>query len=162
VVRFGNVLGSNSSVIPKFVDQIRAGGPVTITHPDVRRFFMSISEAVQLVLQAAALDDGGGTYVLDMGEQIKLLDMARDLIRLSGYVPDDQIRIAFVGLRPGEKLSEELVAGDEWVEASGVEKIQRVRSVSVPTNTRYLPDSMQIILRTADNGVAEDVIALLK
>ncbi len=128
VVRFGNVLGSNGSVIPKFLEQIRAGGPVTVTHPAVRRFFMLVPEAVQLILHATAILEPGLVYVLEMGEQIKISDMARHLIRLCGFVPDEDIKIEFTGLRPGEKLFEELVGDVEEVEPSAVNGVHKVRT----------------------------------
>ncbi|MBN1980894.1 MAG: polysaccharide biosynthesis protein, partial [Chitinivibrionales bacterium] len=130
VVRFGNVLGSSGSVIPLFQQQIREGGPITITHPDARRFFMSIPEAVQLVLQASSLNEANTIFMLEMGEPVKIVDLAKNLIELSGLKVGEDIEIAFTGLRPGEKITEELLTTDENLLPTPFEKIRMQKNVN--------------------------------
>jgi FlaA1/EpsC-like NDP-sugar epimerase len=125
--RFGNVLGSNGSVIPRFQKQIAAGGPVTVTNPDITRFFMTIPEACQLVLDAGAMGKGGEIFIFDMGKPVKIVDLAEKMIRLSGKIPGKDIMITFTGLRPGEKLEEELLAKKENIIPTHHQKIMKAR-----------------------------------
>jgi FlaA1/EpsC-like NDP-sugar epimerase len=138
IVRFGNVLGSTGSVIPKFREQIAAGGPVTVTHPEITRFFMSIPEAVQLVMQAGLMGGNGEIFVLDMGEAVKIADLARDMIRLSGFDEND-IKIVYSGLRPGEKLYEEVLAADENSLPTPHSKLRIAKARPAPQD---LPDQL--------------------
>src|SRR5690606_19859893 len=131
-VRFGNVLGSNGSVVPRFKRQIEGGGRVTVTHPEMTRYFMTIPEASQLVLQAASLAENGRVYVLDMGEPVKIMDLARDLIMLSGLEVGKDIDIAITGVRPGEKLYEEILTAAEGTSSSTHDKIFVARKQSIP------------------------------
>ena len=152
-VRFGNVLGSNGSVIPIFKKQIAAGGPVTVTHPEMRRFFMTIPEACQLVLQASAIGKGGQICVLDMGQPVKIVDLARNLILLSGLKPDNDIRIEFTGMRPGEKLYEELSSLLEDTVPTDHEKVRIFVGNGVPEeDVPTWLNSLRLICETRDTG----------
>jgi FlaA1/EpsC-like NDP-sugar epimerase len=159
-VRFGNVLGSNGSVIPLFKSQIAAGGPVTVTHPEMRRYFMTISEAAQLVLQASAMGRGGEIFVLDMGQPLKIVDLAKNLISLSGLRPEDDIKIEFTGTRPGEKLFEELNFFDEETVPTHHEKIKIFMGNGVPDGD--MADHLATLKVFCENGDKRGVVLFLK
>ncbi len=165
MVRFGNVLGSSGSVVPLFRDQVRDGGPVTVTHPDIIRYFMTIPEASQLVLQAGSMGQGGEVFVLDMGEPVKIADLARKMIHLMGLMektderPDGDVEIIFTGLRPGEKLYEELLIGDD-PQGTSHPRIMMAREVSMPWNE--VEQTLSRLMRASQEFDCAKIVEILK
>ncbi|MDQ3193853.1 MAG: polysaccharide biosynthesis protein, partial [Bacteroidota bacterium] len=160
-VRFGNVLGSRGSVVLTFKRQIAEGGPVTITHPDIQRYFMTIPEAVQLVLQASVIGKGSEIFVLDMGKPVKVVDLAKDIIRLSGYEVDKDIKIIYTGMRPGEKLYEELFISGEIYEKTIHEKILIATNASnfIPDN---FDENLEMLVEKRYDNDKELIVSLLR
>ena len=158
-VRFGNVLGSNGSVIPLFKEQIKSGGPITVTHPDIIRYFMTIPEAVSLVLTAGGLAKGGEIFVLDMGEPVKIKDLAENLIRLSGFIPEKDIEIKYTGLRPGEKLYEELLMSEEGMTRTSNKKIYIGKPIEF--DPIAFKESLDILKQAANSNNKQDIQKIL-
>jgi FlaA1/EpsC-like NDP-sugar epimerase len=158
--RFGNVLGSNGSVIPLFKKQIERGGPLTVTHPEITRFFMTIPESCELVLEAAAMGEGGEVFVFDMGQSVKIVDLAKKMITLSGLRIDKDISIKFTGLRPGEKLYEELLSNDENTLQTHHPKILIAR-VNTPSFD-YMKHHLNDLTNLLDLGINNHIVAKIK
>jgi FlaA1/EpsC-like NDP-sugar epimerase len=158
-VRFGNVLASSGSVIPLFRRQITRGGPVTVTHPEMTRYFMTIPEAVQLIIQAGAIGESGDVYVLDMGTPVRILDLAQNMIRLSGKEPDRDIAIEFIGARPGEKLHEELWGDGENAVPTAHSKI--LRCATQPVDPAWLDEELADLERIVEGGETVELVSRL-
>jgi len=159
-VRFGNVLDSRGSVIPIFREQIKKGGPVEVTHPEMKRYFMVTSEACLLVMQAGAMGRGGEVFVLDMGEPIKILDLAKEMIRLSGFEPDKDIPIVFTGVRPGEKLFEEILTAEEGTLATQNQKIFMAKLSEV--NENKLNQGLESLREAVKKSNRKEIVNILK
>jgi FlaA1/EpsC-like NDP-sugar epimerase len=158
--RFGNVLGSNGSVVPLFTKQIANGGPVTITHKDIIRYFMTIPEACQLVLEAGAMGNGGEIYIFDMGKPVKIIDLAKKMIKLAGFIPDRDIKIEIVGLRPGEKLYEELLNETSKTVPTYHEKIMIALEVNDEAET--LCSDIKDLINSANLYDNDDIVSKMK
>ena len=158
--RFGNVLGSNGSVVPLFTKQIAEGGPITITHPDIIRYFMTIPEACQLVLEASSMGNGGEIYIFDMGKPVKIIDLARKMIKLAGYIPDRDIKIKIVGLRPGEKLYEELLNDTSKTLPTYHDKIMIAQEIQDEFSDLHL--SIEELIGIASFFDNDDIVAKMK